>query len=137
MKARWISGMMFHAVTDSGHEVFMDAKPESGGQDAAPRPLEFFLVGLMGCTGMDVVSLLRKMKVIDNLRSFRMEVSYERASDHPMVYTKVHLKYFFSFDGEPPKEQVEKAVKLSQEKYCSASAMLRKTAELTYEIVYE
>ncbi|MBC7123973.1 MAG: OsmC family protein, partial [Pseudothermotoga sp.] len=110
---------------------------ESGGLSAGPSPMELVLVALTGCTGMDVVSILSKMKVLDEVESFRMEVSSERAQDHPKIYTKIHLKYIFKFKNQPFKEQVEKAVQLSQEKYCSVSAMLKKAAEVTYEIVYE
>jgi len=86
----------------------------------------------------DVVSLLRKMKVIDKMESFWMEVEYEQSQEHPKVYTKIHLKYHFKFNGEPPKEQVEKAVTLSQDKYCGVSAMLKKAVpEFTWEIIYE
>jgi len=129
--------MAFLAHTDSGRQVLMDAKKESGGLGTGPSPMELVLVALTGCTGMDVVSILSKMKVLDEVESFRMEVSYERAQDHPKVYTKIHLKYIFKFRGQPFKEQVEKAVQLSQEKYCSVAGMLKKAAELTYEIVYE
>ncbi|PLV59723.1 OsmC family protein [Thermotoga sp. KOL6] len=137
MQARWIGNMMFHVKTDSNHEVLMDTREEVGGKDAAPRPLELVLTGLMGCTGMDVVSILRKMKVIDDLRDFRIEIEYERAKEHPKIFTKVHLRYIFKFEGEAPKDKVEKAVQLSQEKYCSVSAILRCSSKVTYEIVYE
>ncbi|ABQ46037.1 MULTISPECIES: OsmC family protein [Thermotoga] len=137
MQARWIGNMMFHVRTDSNHDVLMDAKEEVGGKDAAPRPLELVLTGLMGCTGMDVVSILKKMKVIDQMKDFRIEIEYERAEEHPRIFTRVHLKYIFKFDGEPPKDKVEKAVQLSQEKYCSVSAILKCSSKVTYEIVYE
>ncbi|KAF2961630.1 OsmC family protein [Fervidobacterium sp. 2310opik-2] len=132
------SGMLFYSKTLSGHDLIIDAEPSFGGRDAGPRPKELLLYSLMGCTGMDVVSLLRKMRVIENMESFRMEVEYEQSQEHPKVYTKIHLKYIFKFNGEPPREQVEKAVNLSQEKYCGVSAMLRKAVpEFSHEIVYE
>lgn len=132
------SGMLFFAKTTSGHDLIIDGDTSVGGMDAGPRPKELLLYALMGCTGMDVVALLRKMKVIDRMTSFRMEVDYEVASEHPKVYTKMHLKYYFKFDGEPPREQVEKAVNLSQEKYCGVSAMLKKAIpDFSWEIIYE
>jgi len=137
LQTEWLGKMAFLAHTDSGRQVLMDAKKESGGLSAGPSPMELVLVALTGCTGMDVVSILSKMKVLDEVISFRMEVSSERAQDHPKVYTKIHLKYIFKFKNQPFKEQVEKAVQLSQEKYCSVAGMLKKAAELTYEIVYE
>jgi putative redox protein len=132
------SGMLFYSKTLSGHDLVIDADPSVGGRDAGPRPKELMLYALMGCTGMDVVALLRKMKVIDKMESFWMEVEYEQSQDHPRVYTKIRLKYHFKFNGEPPREQVEKAVTLSQDKYCAVSAMFKKAVpEFTWEIIYE
>ncbi|MBT1248152.1 MULTISPECIES: OsmC family protein [unclassified Thermosipho (in: thermotogales)] len=132
------NGMLFYSKTTSGHDLILDASENVGGKDAGARPKELILYSLMGCTGMDVVSLLRKMRVIDQMESFKLEIDYENASEHPKVYTKIHLKYIFKFNGEPPKEKVEKAVNLSQDRYCAVSAMLKKVIpEFTYEIVYE
>ncbi|ONN26988.1 osmotically inducible protein C [Thermosipho affectus] len=132
------NGMLFYSKTTSGHDLILDASENVGGKDAGARPKELILYSLMGCTGMDVVSLLRKMRVIDQMESFKLEADYENASEHPKVYTKIHLKYIFKFNGEPPKEKVEKAVNLSQNRYCAVSAMLKKVVpEFTYEIVYE
>ncbi|HCL99136.1 MAG TPA: OsmC family protein [Fervidobacterium sp.] len=134
----YYSKMLFHAKTVSGHDLVIDADPASGGMDAGVRPKELMLYALMGCTGMDVVSLLKKMKVIDKMETFRMEIEYEQSQEHPKVYTKIHLKYILKFNGEPPKEQVEKAVSLSQDKYCGVSAMLKKAVpDFTWEIIYE
>ncbi|WP_448374691.1 OsmC family protein [Fervidobacterium sp.] len=134
----YYSGMLFYSKTLSGHDLVIDADSSFGGRDAGPRPKELMLYALMGCTGMDVVSLLKKMKVIDKMESFRMETEYEQTQEHPKVYTKIHLKYIFKFNGEPPKEQVEKAITLSQDKYCAVSAMLKKAVpEFTWEIIYE
>ncbi|MGB9790770.1 OsmC family protein [Thermotoga caldifontis] len=137
MQTEWLGKMAFLAHTDSGRQVLMDSRKDHGGLSAGPSPMELVLAALTGCTGMDVVSILAKMKVLDEVESFRMEVSAERAQDHPKIYTKIHLKYIFKFKNQPFKEQVEKAVQLSQEKYCSVAGMLKKAAELTYEIVYE
>lgn len=137
MKTEWLGKMAFLAHTDSGRQVLMDAKKENGGLSSGPSPMELVLAALTGCTGMDVISILSKMKVLDEVENFRMEVSADRSQEHPKVYTKIHLKYIFKFKNQPFKEQVEKAVQLSQEKYCSVAGMLKKSAELTYEIVYE
>lgn len=136
MKTEWLGKMSFLAHTDSNRQVLMDSKKESGGLGAAPTPMELVLSALTGCTGMDVVSILAKMKVLDEVEIFNMEVSAEKSEEHPRIYTKIHLKYIFKFRDEPRKEQVEKAVQLSQEKYCSVAGMLKKAAQLTYEIVY-
>lgn len=134
----YYSGMLFYSKTRSGHDLVIDADPSVGGKDAGPRPKELMLYSLMGCTGMDVVSLLRKMQLIDKMESFRMETEYETSKEHPIVFTKIHLKYIFKFNSEPPKEQVEKAVNLSQSKYCGVSAMMKKAVpEFTWEIIYE
>lgn len=137
MKTEWLGKMAFLAHTDSGRQVLMDAKKENDGLSAGPSPMELVLAALTGCTGMDVISILSKMKVLDEVENFRMEVSADRSQEHPKVYTKIRLKYIFKFKNQPFKEQVEKAVQLSQEKYCSVAGMLKKSAELTYEIVYE
>lgn len=136
MKTEWLGKMSFIAHTDSGRQVLMDAKKENGGLSSAPSPMELVLAGLTGCTGMDVVSILGKMKVLDDVELFNIEVSAERSEDHPKVYTKIHLKYIFKFKNQPATEQVQKAVQLSQEKYCSVAGMLKKSAQITHEIVY-
>lgn len=136
MKTEWLGKMSFLAHSDSNRQILMDAKKEGGGLGAGPSPMELILAGLTGCTGMDVVSILSKMKVLDEVESFNIEVNAERSEEHPRVYTKIHLKYIFKFKDQPRKEQVEKAVQLSQEKYCSVAGMLKKAAQLTYEIIY-
>ncbi|QTA38727.1 OsmC family protein [Thermosipho ferrireducens] len=135
---KWYGGMLFYSKTTSGHDIVIDSSENVGGKDAGLRPKELILYSLMGCTGMDIISLLKKMRVIDQLENFHLEVDYETASEHPKVYTKIHLKYIFKFNGEPPKDKVEKAVGLSQEKYCAVSAMLQKAIpSFTHEIIYE
>ncbi|MEJ5229344.1 MAG: OsmC family protein [Pseudothermotoga sp.] len=136
MRTEWLGKMSFIAHTDSGRQVLMDAKKESGGLGSAPTPMELVLAALTGCTSMDIVSILGKMKVLDDVEIFNLEANAEKSEEHPRVYTKIHLKYIFKFKGNPPKEQVEKAVQLSQEKYCSVAGMLKKSAQITYEIVY-
>ncbi len=132
LKLEWKDAMNFVAYTPSGHEVEIDSSPRSGGKDRAARPMELMLVSLAGCTAMDVVSILSRMKI--RPESFRVEVEYEKAPEHPKVYTKLHLKYIFK--GDVDRKKAQKAVELSQNKYCSASAMLKKAADLSYEIVF-
>jgi len=129
-----VGSMAFYTKTPSGHDVHVDASPKVGGMDSAPRPTELVLIGLAGCTSMDVVSILRKMKV-ENY-TYEIVVSAERTEEYPKVVTAIHLKYIFK-GKELPHDKIEKAVRLSQERYCSVSAMLGQVAKLTYEVVYE
>ncbi len=131
IKIKWIDGMKFYAYGPSNHLIVMDSSPDVGGDDTASRPMEVFLFSLGGCTGMDAISILRKMK--QKVTDFWIDIESERASEHPKVYTKVRLAYYFKGKGLNSK-MVEKAVKLSQDKYCSISEMIRKTAKLEYEI---
>ncbi|WP_036221310.1 OsmC family protein [Mesoaciditoga lauensis] len=133
VKLEWKGNMKFAAYTPSGHEVMLDSSINSGGEDTAARPMELLLVSLVGCTAMDVISILKKMKAFPE--NFRVEVEYERAPEHPKIYTKIHLKYIFK--NAPSKAKAEKAVELSQNKYCSVSAMLKKASDLTYELVFD
>jgi putative redox protein len=121
----------FVARGDSNHWVVLDSIKKFGGAEAGTKPMEMVLMSLGGCTGMDVLSLLKKMRV--DIDDFRIEISAERADEHPKVYTKIHIKYIFKGDdiGE---DKVKKAVNLSQDKYCAVSAMLGKTAEITHDI---
>ncbi|MFW6119346.1 MAG: OsmC family protein [Petrotogales bacterium] len=133
MKIERIGEMAFHVKTLSGHDVHLDGNEKVGGKDSGARPMELVLVSLMGCTSMDVVSILRKMKVTDY--KYYMEVESEKSDEHPKVFTKIHLTY--NFTGKNlPKDKIEKAVELSQDKYCSVSAMLRATVDLSYDINY-
>ncbi|OAA31372.1 osmotically inducible protein C [Kosmotoga arenicorallina S304] len=134
MKLKRIGNMAFHTKTPSGHDVHVDAGPEVGGNDSAPRPKELMLISLLGCTSMDVVSILNKMKVKDY--DYEITAEGQIASEHPKVFTSIKLTY--KFKGKNlPKEKIEKAVSLSQERYCFASAMLKKACSLSYEITYE
>jgi putative redox protein len=126
----WQSDMAFDAEV-GGHHVVMDAAEEFGGKESGPRPKPLLLAALGGCTGMDVVSLLKKMRV--DYRAFRIRAAAEISDEHPKVFTSVHLIY--EFEGRAlPLDKLKKAVDLSQERYCSVSAMLRKASPLTYEI---
>jgi putative redox protein len=126
----WKGNMQFDALV-SGHTVAMDASPEFGGQDKGSRPKELLLASVAGCTGMDVVELLKKMRV--DVREFDLEVNADVSEDHPKVYTRLHIIYKLKGNNIDP-AKVKKAVDLSQEKYCGVSAMLRKAMEVTYEI---
>ena len=131
MKAvlRHSGNMSFIGKSDSNHWVIMDTTKKIGGEEASVRPMELILIGLGGCTGIDVISILNKMRV--KLDKFEVNIEAEQAEDYPKVFRKIHIEYIFH--GEDlKKENLERAIKLSQEKYCSVSAMLRNTAELTY-----
>ncbi|OIP12021.1 MAG: osmotically inducible protein OsmC [Caldisericum sp. CG2_30_36_11] len=117
------------AKANSNHWIVMDSQEESGGHNAGPRPMELILMGLAGCTGMDVISILNKMKVKYN--DFRIEITAEKATEHPKVYTKIHLKY--RIWGDVPEDKLSTAIELSRTKYCSVGAMLSKAAEITDE----
>ncbi len=126
----WQSKMSFDADLD-GHHLVMDASSEFGGEEKGPGPKQMLLAALGGCTGMDVVSLLGKMRV--EYEGFTITAQGEASSEHPKVYTSIHLIY--EFRGKSlPEDKLRKAVDLSQERYCSVSAMLRQAAKLTYEI---
>lgn len=116
----------------NGHELIIDADEKVGGQDLGPRPKILLLVALGGCTGMDVVSILAKMRV--KIDDFNVSVSGNMTEEHPKYYDNLHLKYEF-WGKDLPMDKLEKAVNLSQERYCGVSEMLKKAAELSYEIV--
>ena len=136
MKARikWIEGVSFVAETGSGHAVVVDGAPDAGGRNLGPRPMELFLAGAAACTAFDVVWILKKARqpVADCI----VEAEAERAPDDPKVFTRIHLTYRVSGKGLK-RAQVERAVKLSKEKYCSATLMLAKTAAISFEVVLD
>jgi putative redox protein len=133
MKARvkWVEGMSFVGETGSGHALVIDGAPEHGGRNLGPRPMELVLAGAAACTAFDVVLILRKAR--QPVADCAVEADAERAESEPRVFTRIHLKYAVAGRGLDP-HQVERAVKLSKDKYCSATLMLAKTAEITYEI---
>ncbi len=126
----WQSNMAFEA-TLNGHHIIMDADVSGGGNNQGPRPKILLLAGLGGCTGMDVVSILAKMKVVPE--KFWMEISAEMTDEHPKVYNQIKLVYYFK-GANLELDKLEKAVNLSKEKYCGVSAMLSKSAEMQIEI---
>ncbi|MCZ7566654.1 MAG: OsmC family protein [Burkholderiales bacterium] len=126
-------GMSFVAETGSGHAFVMDGAPEGGGRNLGPRPMETVLAGTGACTAYDVVLILKRSR--QDVRGCEVRVSADRAATDPKVFTRIHMHFVVRGRGLKP-EAVARATKLSHEKYCSASAMLGKTAEMTldYEI---
>ncbi len=122
------SGMAFSAETGSGHLLTMDGAPDGGGRNLAPRPMETVLAGTGACTAYDVVLILKRGR--HDVRGCQVKVSSERAASDPKVFTKIHMQFVVSGRSLKP-DVVERAIKLSHEKYCSASIMLGKTAEIT------
>ena len=124
-------GMAFSAETGSGHLLNMDGAPEAGGKNLAPRPMELLLAGAGGCSAFDVVLILQKSR--QAVSGCDVKLKAERANEDPKVFTKIDL-HFIVTGKDLDQTKVERAVKLSHDKYCSATAMLAKTAELTYSI---
>lgn len=138
MKARvkWVEQATFVGESGSGHAVVMDGPPEGGGRNLGIRPMEMLLIGMGACTAYDVVHILNKSR--QPISDCVAELSAERADEEPKVFTRIHVH--FKVKGRGLKESaVKRAVELSAEKYCSASIMLGKTAEIThdYEIIEE
>ena len=138
MKARvkWVEQVSFLGETESGHAVLMDGAPAAGGRNLGPRPMELLLLGAGGCTSFDVVSILKKSR--QAISDCYVELEAERAETDPKVFTKIHMHFVVKGKDVKP-EAVEKAIKLSAEKYCSASIMLGATAAIThdFEVIQE
>jgi putative redox protein len=132
MKARvkWVEDVCFMGETESGHAVIMDASPEVGGRNLGMRPMEMLLVGMGGCSSIDVVTILKKSRQL--ITDCVAEITAERADEIPKVFTKIHVHFVVTGKGLNP-VQVERAVNLSAEKYCSASIMLGKAAQMTHD----
>jgi putative redox protein len=130
VRVQWIGNVSFVAETESSHAIVMDGAPEGGGRNLGPRPMETVLAGTGGCTAYDVVTILRKAR--QNITDCVVEVDAERAPQEPKVFTRIHFHFIVSGQGVDPKH-VERAIHLSAEKYCSASIMLGKTAEITHD----
>lgn len=127
----WNGDMSFN-VELQGHRFTVDADEQYGGKNQGPRPKPLLLSGLAGCTGMDMVSILGKMKMpFDN---FSVEVEGETAEEHPKVYQQIAIKYIFK-GRELDREKIDKAIGLSLEQYCAVYFMLEKTAKITYELI--
>ena len=128
----WVDGMLMVAEGGSGHTITMDGAPDIGGRNLASRPMELLLMGMGGCTAIDVVSMLKKQR--QDIEGVEVSLVAERAEDHPKVYTSVKLVYTVR-GRKLNKALVERAVSLSDEKYCSATAMVKKSASVTHEVV--
>lgn len=126
---RWAGGAAFVGTSASGHKVIIDGPPEGGGRDLGPRPMETILLGMGACTGYDVISILKKAR--QDIEDCIVELRAERAQGIPSVFTAIHV-HFKVIGRRLSENQVERAIKLSAEKYCSASIMLGKTAEITH-----
>ncbi len=123
----WKGGMKFEGVGGSGHVVAVDAGADAGGADSAARPMEVLLIGLMGCTAMDVVSILKKKR--QDLQDFKIFATFERSPEHPKKYTRIHLEYVAY--GDVDLKALERAAELSETTYCGAIATVRGVAEIT------
>lgn len=131
-RVRWTEGVSFVGEAGSGHAVVIDGAPEHGGRNLGMRPMEMVLVGAAACTAFDVVTILRKGR--QSIADCVVTAAADRAREEPRVFTRIHLVYTVAGRGLD-RRQVERAVKLSKEKYCSATLMLAKTAEITFEVV--
>jgi putative redox protein len=136
VNTKWKENMAFD-WTVNGHTITIDAKEAVGGQNKGPRPKPFMLASLGGCTAMDVISILKKMRVADDIEDFQVNVSGEMTDEHPKHYNKIHIAYEFTPKAgkELPKDKIEKAVNLSEERYCGVSAVYKKTMEMSSEII--
>ena len=130
VRVKWIEDVAFVAESESGHAFVMDGAPEGGGRNLGPRPMETVLIGTGGCTAYDVVHILRKARA--PVTDCAVEIEAERASEDPKVFTRIHLHFIVTGKGLKA-QQVQRAIQLSAEKYCSASIMLGKTADITHD----
>jgi len=129
-RIKWLDHMSFVGESDSGHSVVMDGAPDAGGRNLGVRPMEMLLLGLGGCTAFDVVSILHKSR--QQIVDCEVEIEAERAGEIPKVFTKIHLHFIVS-GKDLDENKVAKAVELSADKYCSASRMFEKVAEITHD----
>ena len=129
-KVTWINGRAFLGESGSGHAVVMDGAPEAGGRNIGVRPMEMLLLGLGGCTAFDVVMILEKAR--EKVTGCEIELDAERASEDPKVFTHVKMTFTLTGHGLKP-AAVERAIRLSEDKYCSASAMFRHSATVESE----
>ncbi|HTT41089.1 MAG TPA: OsmC family protein [Burkholderiales bacterium] len=130
IRIKWIENVSFLAETESSHALIMDGAPEAGGRNLGPRPMETVLAGTGGCTAFDVVTILRKAR--QQIEDCVVEIDADRASTDPRVFTRIHFHFVIAGSGVDRK-QVERAIHLSAQKYCSASIMLAKTAQITHD----
>jgi len=130
-KAKWVQDVMFVGESGSGHSVIMDGAPDAGGRNVGFRPMEMLLLGLAGCSAFDVVLILKRGRA--DITDCVVEVDADRAETDPKVFTNIRLRYVVT-GRNLDRNKVERAVKLSEEKYCSASAIIGKTAQMTHEV---
>jgi putative redox protein len=130
-KVVWKGGMAFTGSSDSGYLIPLDAKKRAGGHEMGFQPLQLFAIGLVGCTGMDVISILNKKR--QEVTEFEVSAHIERAEEHPRVFTKIVIEYKVTGKGID-QQAVERAVELSETRYCPAQAMLEKAAEISHKI---
>jgi putative redox protein len=133
---RWVDGLVFETQTESGHHGYLDSFPKEGQTSKGPTPMELLLVAVAGCTGMDIVDILRKKRL--DIKGLEVQVTGTRAETYPMVYTELDVVYRVR-GKDIPASAVEQAVKLSEEKYCSVGIMIGKAAKINsrYEIIAE
>ncbi|MCJ7989048.1 OsmC family protein [Priestia megaterium] len=129
-KIDWIGKMAFSSTTPSGHEIKMDAAEEVGGTNSGARPTELLLNAVAGCTGIDIISILTKMRL--NPTKFYIDVQGQRADAHPKKFTEIHIHY--ALEGDLPEEKVIRAIQLSMDKYCSVSHSLSSSIHASYSI---
>lgn len=129
----WQGKMAFVGEDDAGHRIKMDAPPAVGGESDGFRPKQLLLDALGGCTSMDVISILKKMKITPE--SFRVEVSATESEEHPKGFTDFHIKYIVR--GDVPEAKLNKAINLSQERYCGVTDMFKSFAPITHEVIWE
>ena len=128
-KLTWAGGAAFIGESENGQRIVIDGPPEGGGRNLGPRPMETLLLGMGACTAYDVLSILKKSRQAPS--DCKIEISSQRAGEHPRVFTEIHVHFIIT--GDNIKEsQIERAINLSAEKYCSASIMLGKTAKITH-----
>mgnify|MGYP001179687253 FL=1 len=130
VNANWLENMVFQAGIN-GHQIVMDADTQFGGQDKGPRPKPFMLAALAGCTAMDVISILKKMRV--ELKHFNVRVEGELTDEHPVHYKKIHVTYEFTGD-DLPLDKLKRAVELSENSYCGVAHVYKQVMEVTSEI---
>lgn len=130
MQVQWEGNMAF-STTINGHRVTVDAREEFGGQNSAPNPKSLMIMALGGCTGIDVLTILKKMKI--EIHDLRIDIESTMRDEHPKVYTSMHLCYTFTGRDLEPKK-LQRAIDLSQDKYCGVSAMYKRAMDITYEM---
>jgi putative redox protein len=130
INVKWVEDMSFETSVND-HPLILDAAPDAGGKNRGPRPKPLLMVSLAGCTAMDIVSILKKMKV--EIKSFNIQVEADITDEHPKRYTSVNLIYEFS-GKDLPLDKIKHAIELSQEKYCGVNATLKNAIDISYEI---